>query len=216
MRNRYKNLITNKRISTPSYYRLSLQDLLPEVNKIIYLDGDTLVFEDLKELFELDMKGKIIMGFLDNNLNAIESFGFKNATIICSGVLLIDLEGLRKFGYTQKVEKFIFKNWNKLTQHDQTVINVVLQDKIAPIPPKYGVWAFKSKYDAQIFLNMQLPHLKYNEQEFFNAMEHPAILHFVWPKPFWMKHTRFENDYWKFANLTGHYNEIYSNSPIPK
>ena len=28
-------------------------------------------------------------------------------------------------------------------------INVVFQDKIAPIPPKYGMWAFNNKQDAR-------------------------------------------------------------------
>ena len=42
------------------------------------MDGDTLVFEDLTELIQLDMKGKVVMGFLDGLLDSINSFGFKN------------------------------------------------------------------------------------------------------------------------------------------
>ena len=50
MGDRYKNLKFKKRLSISTYYRLSLHDILPNINKIIYLDGDTLVFRDLKEL----------------------------------------------------------------------------------------------------------------------------------------------------------------------
>ena len=50
MGDKYNNLTIIDRLSIASYYRLSLQDLLPNVDKIIYLDGDTLVFGDLKEL----------------------------------------------------------------------------------------------------------------------------------------------------------------------
>ena len=32
-----------------AYYRLSLSDLLPNIDKIIYLDGDTLTFDNLKK-----------------------------------------------------------------------------------------------------------------------------------------------------------------------
>ena len=74
------------------------------------MDGDTLVFEDLTELIELDMKGAVVMGFLDSTPDAIKSFGFKNATVLCSGVLLLDLESLRKYDYSKKIEEFIKKN----------------------------------------------------------------------------------------------------------
>ena len=50
MRNKFKYLKFKRRLSISAYYRLSLQDILQDVNKIIYLDGDTLVLGDLKEL----------------------------------------------------------------------------------------------------------------------------------------------------------------------
>ena len=53
--NKYQGLSLNFRITTPTYYRLSLQDLLPDVDCIVWLDGDTFMFGDLKELIELDM-----------------------------------------------------------------------------------------------------------------------------------------------------------------
>ena len=148
--NKYKNLPLSFKLATPAYYRLSLQDLLLDIKKIIYLDGDTLIFEDLKELIELDMKGNVIMGLLDSIPTAIQSLGYTNDTVICSGVLLIDLDGLRKYGYSKKIEDFISKNRNKLIQHDQTIINVVMQDRIAPIPPKYGMWeAWKNEKEVK-------------------------------------------------------------------
>ena len=52
MGNKYKNLQISYKLSTPAYYRLSLQDILPEIDRIIYLDGDTLIFEDLTELIQ--------------------------------------------------------------------------------------------------------------------------------------------------------------------
>lgn len=52
MGNRYKNAPTNKKIPTPTYYRLSLPILLPKLEKIIWLDGDTLTHNDLKEMYE--------------------------------------------------------------------------------------------------------------------------------------------------------------------
>ena len=216
MRNKYKNLQLNYRLTTPAYYRLSLQDILPHEKRIIYLDGDTLVYEDLNELFNLEMKGNVIMGFLDNAPNALKSFGINNATVLCSGVLLIDLDGLRKYDYSKKIKDFISKNKKRLKQHDQTIINVVMQDRISPLPPKYGIWAGLNKSNAKKYLNLQLKKLKYNEEEFFKALEHPAIVHYTLDKPFWRKYSHFYNDWWDIARKTGYYNEIYIKSPKPR
>jgi len=38
-----------------SYFRLCLSYLLPNIDKIIYLDGDTLTFDDLKNLYDINM-----------------------------------------------------------------------------------------------------------------------------------------------------------------
>ena len=216
MGNKYKNLTLSFKLATPAYYRLSLPDLLSDTKKIIYLDGDTLIFEDLKELIELDMKGNVILGFLDSIPTAIKSFGYINATVICSGVLLMDLDGLRKYEYSKKIEDFISKNKNRLIQHDQTIINVVMQDRIAPIPPKFGMWeAWKNEKEVKKYLDSYKNRLKYDEGELFYAIEHPAIIHFTRLKPFWKNKTFFYDEWWDYAKLTGFYNEIYSNSPNP-
>ena len=215
MENKYKGLSLNFRIATPTYYRLSLHELLPDVDRIIWLDGDTIVFDDLTELIKIDMKGNIIMGFLDSVPDAIKNFGFKTPTVVCCGVLLMDLDGIRKYGYSKKIEEFISKNRNNLKQQDQTIINVVFQDRIAPIPPRYGIWAWSEKAVAKKHNDKQWPHLKYNETELFEAIDHPAIVHFIWPKPFWRKPTRFDKEWWDFARLTGYYDDIYNKSPIP-
>ena len=162
MGNKYKIADTNKKIPTAAYYRLELHNLLPNVNRIIWMDGDTVVFEDLTELITLDMKGNYIMGFLDSLPDAIERFGIKDATVLCSGVLLLDLDALRKNKMTDKFNKFIKANLGKINQHDQTVINVVCQGNLGTLPPKYGIWSFEDEAYALKHNERQRPWLKYN------------------------------------------------------
>ena len=49
-----------KTLPTSTYYRLAPHDKLPNIKKIIYLDGDTMIFEDLTELINLNMQGYYI------------------------------------------------------------------------------------------------------------------------------------------------------------
>ena len=214
MADKFKNADTNQKITTPTYYRLELPSLLPEVNRVIWMDGDTAVFEDLTELITIDMKNNYIMGFLDSLPDAIERFGIKDATVLCAGVLLFDLDALRKNHMQEKMHKFIADNLGKLNQHDQTVINVVCQNHIGPLPPKYGIWSFEAQVYALKHNERQRPWLKYDTQEFINAYHHPAILHYVWPKPFWRRQRPIFNDeWWKYAKISGYYNDVYNKSP---
>ena len=104
----------------------------------------------------------------------------------------------------------IYLNYGKLIiQHDQTIINVVLQGRISPIPPKYGIWAGLNKSIGEKYLNLQPPKLKYNKKEFFNALKHPAIVHYTLDKPFLGKNSDFYFDWWNIARKTVYYNEIY-------
>ena len=214
MGNKFKDEKTNKKITTPAYYRLELHNLLPNVDRIIWMDGDTAVFEDLTELITLDMKGNYIMGFLDSIPEAIERFNIENATVLCSGVLLMDLDALRKNNMTEKFNKFMIEEREKINQHDQTVINVVCQKKIAPLPPKYGIWCFEAEKYALKHNERQRPHLRYNTDEFLKAYYHPAILHYVWPKPFWRrKKPIFNKQWWEYARISGYYKDILNISP---
>ena len=214
MSDKYKNEKVDERIKTPSYYRLELHNLLPNVSKIIWMDGDTGVFEDLTELINIDMKGNYILGFLDSLPKAIEKFGIPNATVLCAGVLLMDLDALRKNNMTEKFNKFIEENRDNINQHDQTIINVVCQDKISTLPPKYGIWCFEAKIHALKHNNRQWPRLKYDENEFLRAYSHPAILHYVWPKPYWRrKKPIFNKEWWDYAKKSGFLQDVMRKSP---
>ena len=217
MGNKFIDQKTDNRISTPAYYRLELHNLLPNVNRIIWMDSDTMVFEDLTNLIKLDMKGKYMLGFLDSVPNAIKDFGIKDAIVLCSGVLLIDLDALRRNNITEKFNKFMKEKRDKIVQHDQTIINVVLQNQLGTMPPKYGIWAFENSRSAILYNSKQRQWLKYDINELLNAYHHPAILHFVWPKPFWRKKEPVFNDkWWEYAKKTGYYDDIYYKSPSPK
>ena len=207
------NLFTNlKKGPISQYYRLALHEKLPDMDKIIYLDGDTLIFEDLKEMYDLNMKGKYILGFIDNIYYALESFGIRNAIVINSGVLLMDLNALRKYNTTDKFNDFIKLLNNSIDQGDQTLINVVLQKHISTLPPKYGMWGFENEYFAKEHNKIQKPWLRYRYKEFIEAFNHPAILHYTGAKPFRDKKAVYYSLWWEYAKKTGFFNEIYNYS----
>ena len=109
---KFKNAKLSHHIKTiAAYYRLILPELLPNINKIIYLDGDTLTLDDLKEMYDINMDNYYYKGFLDIY---IEEFLPNNNNYICSGVLLINLENLRKDDIINKMYDYMIKNNDNL------------------------------------------------------------------------------------------------------
>ena len=100
----YFNIKTHDYISIPAYYRLKLPTLLPDVQRVIYLDCDVIVNTTLQELFNIEMENFIVAGVKDINKKILR----KNPEYINSGVVLMDLDNMRKFGIEDA-----FWNWTK-------------------------------------------------------------------------------------------------------
>ena len=62
MDDRYKNAFTASYLTIHAYYRYSLGELIPNWNKIIYLDADTICLTDLSNFYNLNFRGKAILG----------------------------------------------------------------------------------------------------------------------------------------------------------
>ena len=193
-------------LTTPAYYRLSLSSLLPEVDKIIWVDGDTLIFEDLTNLINISMDGLYYKGFLDYPY-PMESFNFKGDHYICSGVMLINLKKLREDNMEPKIETFIKENNDKLVQHDQTVINVLFQDNIGALPIKYGIFNFTDMEMVNDYSNRLVAKNKYTKNEILQAYEKPAILHYVY-KPWEQNEVNRKDLWWEYAAKTDYFDEI--------
>ena len=54
--NRFKGWIHGRNRTVASFYRIILGKLIPNVTKIIYLDGDTLTYSDLSEMYNIILK----------------------------------------------------------------------------------------------------------------------------------------------------------------
>lgn len=141
----FKNFpLTIEYISIATYFRLKLPSILSHLSKVIYLDVDILVNGEIFELFDVDLKGKSIGAVADPLLNHetshLSNIGFKNpcSSYFNAGVLLIDLEKLRKINFENKVDEYLKKYKDKIKFQDQDILNVVLENDVNFISPKFN------------------------------------------------------------------------------
>lgn len=176
----YKNIPNHDYISISTYYRLKLATLLPDVDKIIYLDCDVIVRDSLQELYNIDLKDNIYGGVLDIDVSLRNNPKYVNA-----GVLLMDLSKVRHYNIEKQFVEYAKNNWQYIQLGDQGVINDVLQDKILTIPKKYNV-------QSECFI----------KRSSFTKI--PVIIHFVGgKKPWHFASWSFHKDlYFKYLQLT--------------
>ena len=92
----------------------------------IYLDSDVLIFEDLQEMYNLPFNNNYILGFLDLLNYGVDYLGLNSEKYINAGVLLINLEKIRKDNKCFEM-LYMAKNYKKLNNNDQTIIMYFIQ-----------------------------------------------------------------------------------------
>lgn len=211
MQKEYAEANHGNHITTPAYYRLSLSEILPRLDKMIWLDGDTLIFDDLREMYDLELNDNYYLACLDDKQGSpLAEFGLSDDDYVCDGVMVINLKKLRKDNMVAKYKSFIEEYNDKLIQHDQTVINAVCHGKIGVLPPRFGMFNYgkdvRKMYDYVDRLNSKN---KYTYQEMDDALNNLAVLHCVW-KPWKDAGASFVDTWWQYARKTDCYEEIYN------
>lgn len=200
MGNEYDKFSTaNGRLSSVAYFRLSLQTILPDIDRVLWLDCDVLVRKDLSQIFSFDMDDLYFLGFQD--YHGYKVFGHPNDRYVCSGVLLMNLEKMREDDLEQKMKDFLALHDKDADKQDQTAINSVGYDGIRFLPPEYGIFNFPSKKEIDKYFNGN-KYGNYTRQEIDEAIRDPTVLHMV-KKPWKEIGVPFFKEWWKYAKTLG-------------
>ena len=215
----------NDHLTIATYYRLLISDLLPrDLDKVLYLDCDIVIDGSLEEFWNISIGGCALAAV--DELNGCEQdvferleykpeYGYFNA-----GVLLINLKYWRDNDLISVFFNYISLYSDKLTAHDQDLLNALLHDKCRHVSQKWNV--IEAFYHYYVIKQWR----KQNEREMKSTLFHPVILHYSWkPKP-WekgcrhplrLKYFMYLNEIGSFSNhklsfgdkLLAYYDEFY-------
>ncbi len=163
-----------------SYSRLFLDRLLPgDVERVIYLDGDVLVLGSLKNLWEMNLKGKCCAACMDCVSEPYyKLFRIKPENRYCnSGLILMDIKMWKQKKIGEMVKKHVQKNNGYVFFMEQTVFNVVLQNEILYLPFKYNVSSLVQVLSYRDLMKLRKPLHFYSRQEVEEAKMNPIIVH---------------------------------------
>lgn len=166
-----------------TFYRLFLPSMLPEtVKKVLFIDCDTLVMQDLTPLWEMDMGDKWLYGVDDCRGAAYRTnLGLQPTdNYINNGVLLVDLDAWRKNNVEDMFLRYIRENQGDITFVDQGVQNGVLSKlgRSGILHPKYNCMTVFFAFDYKNLIKLRKPPVPGDPAQYREAVENPAIVHF--------------------------------------
>jgi|GEM_PF-1679773 len=127
---------------TVNYFRIKIPSLIPEIDKILYIDCDTIVKTSLSPLFKLDISNYFLAATraATSNQNNRRLGLPKFAPYFLSGLMLINCRKWRENGIESKLVEYIKTSpIDKLLNLEQDAINYVLGNGILQLPSNWNV-----------------------------------------------------------------------------
>ena len=169
----YQNIKQLAHVPLACLYKFNLCDMIPQYDKLLYLDGDTIIREDLWELYSTDLQSNYVAG-------VAHSLGIVTGEIkINGGVLLFNAQKIREEGLKDVFVKTRQELGNRKSM-DQETFHIVFGDKKVLLPPKYNVMMDKVDYEKKYYSMKEYNQFygtKYCSRK--EIVETSAIMHFT-------------------------------------
>ena len=124
--------------TTAALLKFDLPQLLPHLDKVLYLDGDIIVKKDLQELYSVELEDYLVAAVVDSG-----TMYYKHEYVrlvqnyFNSGVMLLNLKKMRKDAITEKLIYTKLERQDSLLM-DQNVFNIIFDGKVKLLPIKYN------------------------------------------------------------------------------
>ena len=175
------------------YYRFFIPRLFPTYDKCVYIDSDTVLRGDIGKLYDIELGDDIMAAMVDPKVDVIKEFrdyvnnavGVPYTEYTNSGVLVMNMKGLRRFRYLTALVDTINKYDADLVAPDQDYMNVILRGRIKHLD---SVW---------------------NTEPAEELAKDVKIVHFnLFNKPWHYENVPQEKLFWNAARGTGFYGEL--------
>ena len=170
--------------------RLFMGSFLPEtVDRVLYLDCDTVVVRPLKKLWGWELQGNVLAAVMEPTIykSVKEKIGLKDTdAYVNAGVLLIDLKQWRDTGVEKRLLEFFKSKGGSLFGCDQDIINGALKGRICYLPPQYNFFPNYRYFSYGELVHYSETYLAVEKEEFLRAKRKPSIIHYAGDERPWV------------------------------
>ena len=161
------------RWSTSAYYRLILPSLLPDLEKILYLDCDLLVLDDIAELWNTELGGRSCAAAAVRVAPEHQKkIGLPaEAVYFNSGVMLFNLRKMAHENHEKRFIRLFDELGGRIKYPDQDILNLAYWNDYVKLSQRWNLV-------TSVYRNPPTPAL-YSEAEVVEALRRPGIAHFT-------------------------------------
>jgi lipopolysaccharide biosynthesis glycosyltransferase len=188
-----KKFVLSGEWTSAVYYRLFFSVLLAEhIQRLLYLDCDTLVVKSLRSFFDIDLGSYPLGAVYDNYVKTQPHIGIVDeGEYFNSGVLLINLDEWRKQEISEKAFRYLATHPEKIMFVDQCALNAVLRNNWKKLSSNFNLmYSVLPEGVSQKALN--------------KILKDTVIIHFTLQRPWLMLcKNRLRHLYFRYLNRCG-------------
>lgn len=192
----------------PTYFRLSMAEVLPATEKIaVYMDCDLIVEDDILNVLGFCHGDKVALWAVEDTskTQAYRLLNIPKNKYFNAGFFVVNLEYWREENLGQVIRAFKIENEKYILGNDGGALNGVLWDNWEALPPKWNQQS--GIYRGSLRRKGVLSH---SEKEILEAMYRPSVVHFIGSRKPWNADCPhpLRSRYWKYR-LRAFENEEY-------
>ena len=180
LKGRLQGIYIDPRYTEAASMRLLLPELLPELDRVLYLDCDIIVRQDLARLWEeIDLDDNYLAAVyeaaIEGQAERFRALGCDPAKYFNSGFLLMNLAQMRSEKVSEKLLEACRVPY--LEFPDQDALNQVCQGRVLPLSPLYNSIRtfFIPKYEPDF--------VRQYGEELWDKVQREATIHYTGGKP---------------------------------
>lgn len=188
--------LPSERFTHITYFRFFIADLIPDAERVFYIDTDCLILDDISAVFSLPLEKTIatMSDPFDNENKSRVSLQEQNSYFVAAP-LLINTIRWKETNYTPLLLDWCYSHLNVLKYPDQDALNVVLQNDREHLPMRFNVCPF--------FLRPHNFERKDLIPQIRECIFSPAIVHFASCAPWYLDEEKNPFDeLWYTTNQT--------------
>lgn len=189
-------LYTRDYYTKTTYFRLFLPELYPQYDKVLYLDSDIIVLEDIANLYNTDIgnnlvgaipddiiqNGKVFQEYVEKVVGVASYKKYFNA-----GIIIMNLNELRKFKFEEKF-LYLLATIKFSVAQDQDYLNRICKGRVTYIENSWNVMPAPGRNKK----NEELKLIHYN----------------LTYKPWHLDNVSYKEYFWDYAKKTEFFEEI--------
>lgn len=178
-----------------TYYRFFIPALFPQYDRGLYLDCDIVVEGDIAKLYDIEMSDCILAAAPEEVMLEVDVFGTYTEAVLdiprdeyfSAGIMVMNLEKMRRVSLEEQFVELLGRRTFRVTQ-DQDYLNVLCHDDYFMLDSGWNKTAWEQ---VPLTSPLNIIHYKIN-----------------W-KPWHYKGVRFEDEFWKYAEMTPYATMLY-------